>query len=100
MDNALGTNVSEGELLYDVRTGDVVEVLSPITPNANWLLVRLFGDSGTSVIGEDVLVYWERLDVDVMLAESPVMRALVKMILWRVAAAESLALEVAKLLGA
>ena len=83
MDNSLIETLVEGDLLYDVRTGNVVEVVSPASTTAPWLLVKPLDAESTTTIDDTGLVNWERMDLEKMLDANPTLKAAVKLIMWR-----------------
>ena len=98
MDNSLIDTLVEGELLYDVRTGNVVEIMSPVSAHARWLLVKMLDAESTTTIDDTGLVNWERMDVEKMLDANPVLKAIVKLIMWRLEKTEGMLTEILSLL--
>ena len=94
MDESLIGLLSEGEILYDKRTGDVVEVLSAISENSNWILVKALDDESTNSLTADNLRHWDIVDLETMFKKNPKLKAIVKVLLWRLDMSEDVVNEI------
>lgn len=89
MDSTFIDALAEGDLLYNVQTGHVVEVVSPSSEVSPWLLVKPLDSNSTMAIDAPGLFVWEHLDIEKMLETNPKLKAIVKIIMWRLEKSET-----------